>query len=160
MAETPPITFECRHQTTVSLAEIVDNILVLENWTTFTGWGPLPGIRAATFDSRTPELVGTKFRVVSTNGDQHTETITRWEPGRLLETRMADFPRSLRWMATHFIERWITEGDLARDGHHTVVRQFEMFPTSGMTRPLLRMIGFMMRQAVNRHSTAVLPAPA
>lgn len=158
MPDVKPILFECRRETTASLAEIVDHILSPENWTTFKGWGPLPGIRAATFENRTPELVGTKFRVVSTNGDRHAETITRWEPGRLLETRMDEFPRSLRWMATHFVERWTTEGDLARDGHHTVVRSFELHSTGHVARPMLGLIGLMMRKAVMLHSATVLPA--
>ncbi|HNO77468.1 MAG TPA: hypothetical protein PKN33_05350 [Phycisphaerae bacterium] len=156
MSSLAPITFECRRETTVSLTEIVDNILVPENWVAFTGWGPLPGIRTAKIEHRTPDLEGTRFRVISTNGDTHAETIIRWESDRVLEVRMDEFPSPLNRMATHFIERWSTVGNLMTAGHHTVVRSFELHPKRRAARPFLRLIGFMMRRAVNRHSAAVL----
>lgn len=80
MPDVKPIVFACRRETTASLAEIVDHILSPENWTTFKGWGPLPGIRSAALERRTPELVGTKFRVVSTNGDRHASSGRRSLP--------------------------------------------------------------------------------
>lgn len=159
MINVRPIQFECRRATVVPLTEIAENILILDNWTTFTGWGPLPGIRSATFEQRTPEFIGTKFRVVSTNGDTHAETITVWDPDRVLEIRMDEFPWLLSGMATHFVERWSTEGDLVADGHHTVVRTFQLHPKRRVTLPFLSLIRLMMRRAVDRHSAAVLAPP-
>lgn len=132
---------------------------MLENWVTFAGWGPLPGIKSASFERRTHDIVGTRFRVISTNGDTHAETITRWDPTRLLEIRMDEFPRPLSWIATCFVERWSTEGDLATDQHHTVVRSFELHPTRLTTRPILHLIRWMMSRAVEQHSAIVLPPP-
>lgn len=159
MPDLKPIRFQCRRETSVSLADIVDNILVLENWRTFTGWGPLPGIRNASFEVRTPDLVGTRFRVTGTNGDTHAETITVWNPGRVLEIRMDEFSWPLAAMATHFIERWSTEGNLDLDGAHTVVRSFDLYPKRRVTRPLLYLIRLMLRRAVERHSATVLAPP-
>jgi hypothetical protein len=53
-----PITFSCADTLALSPADIAGRILDLANWTDFTGYGVLPGIRAAEFEVRTPGVVG------------------------------------------------------------------------------------------------------
>ena len=159
MSSLRPVAFECRRETVMPLAEFAEGILILENWESFTGWGPLPGIRSASFEHRTPEIVGTRFRVVESSGDSHAETITAWEPDRQIEITMNEFPRPLSALSTHFIERFRAEGDLETAGRHTIIRSFELHPTRALARPALRLISVMLRRAIDRHSAQVLPAP-
>lgn len=149
-----PLRFECRRETTATLAEIAERVMDTDNWSSFTGWGPLPGIRRAAIERGTPELVGTRFRVVSTNGDTHAETIEAWDPERELVIRMDGFPSPLRWMATHFVERWSIEH--MPGGARTAVRSFAMHPTRRAWVPALWLIRSMLRRAVDRHNRAVL----
>jgi hypothetical protein len=41
--------------------DISRQILDITNWFDFKGYGPLPGIRAAGFEVRTPEIVGSRI---------------------------------------------------------------------------------------------------
>lgn len=156
-----PVSFACRRRTTTGLREIADGILDPENWSSFTGWGPLPGIRSARVITRTEGIVGTSFGVTDARGGMYTETITRWDVDSVLEIRMDGFARPLSGLATHFIERWRVEGGEADSsgvggGTRVVVRSFEMYPRSRIARPAVWLIGQMMRRAVDRHSARVL----
>ncbi|MGD9791332.1 MAG: hypothetical protein AB7Q00_10520 [Phycisphaerales bacterium] len=155
-----PVCFACRRRSRTTLQEIADAILDLENWSSFTGWGPLPGIRSARFVTRSVEFVGTVFAVTDTRGDTYTESITRWDPETILEIRMDGFVTPLSNLSTHFFERWTIEHDSGASSSETgmpvVVRSFEMYPKSRIARPALWFIGQMMRRAVDRHSARVL----
>ena len=50
-------------------------ILDLSKWPEFNGYGPLPGIREADFETKTDEIVGTKIRVTNRDGSTHVEEI-------------------------------------------------------------------------------------
>ena len=76
------ITFSCEETLAMPPEEIARQILDLDLWPGFEGYGPLPGIRAAEFEARTPEVVGTRIRVTNTDGSSHVEEIVEWEPDR------------------------------------------------------------------------------
>ena len=57
-----PVTFSCTASLPLALEEIANQILDLANWTSFTGYGPLPGIKAAEFEARPPGVVGKRGR--------------------------------------------------------------------------------------------------
>ena len=98
-----PITFSCS-ETLVIPPVIARQILDLDRWPEFQGYGVLPGIRAAQFEVRTPEVVGTRIRVTDTDGSTHVEQIVEWEPDRRLRLHMGEFrPRCPR-LATGFDE--------------------------------------------------------
>ena len=79
-------------------------ILDLGLWPSFQGYGPLPGIRAAEYEARTPEVVGTRIRVTDTDGSSHVEEIVEWEPDRRIRLRMGEFSPPLSHLATGFDE--------------------------------------------------------
>jgi hypothetical protein len=142
-----PITFTCRATLPFSPQQIVDSILDLANWPKFEGYGPLPGIKTAEFEVRTPEIVGTRIRVTSTDGSRHVEEIVDWQPEERLQQRMSDFSPPLSHLATHFVETW----DFRRDGDATnVIRSFELHPRSAWTTPLLWVIARLLKRAVDR----------
>jgi hypothetical protein len=89
-----PITFSCTETIPLTPEDIVGQILDLANWTDFKGYGVLPGIKAAEFETRTPGVVGTRIRVTNTDGSSHVEEIVEWEPDRYLRFDMKEFSHS------------------------------------------------------------------
>ncbi len=143
------VTFTITATLTTPPEEVGAAILDLSQWPTFTGWGPMPGIREAEFLERTEAVVGTRIGVTNTDGSRHVETITAWDLPRRIELRLDGFPRPLSWLATHFVESWDFEPD--GDGAWGAERRFEMHATSWLSRPMLMPIAWMMRKAVIRH---------
>jgi hypothetical protein len=143
-----PITFSCTETLPLAPEEIARQILDLANWTGFTGYGPMPGIKAAAFEVRTPTVIGTRIKVMNTDGSSHVEEIVEWEPERRLRLDMKDFSPPLSRLATGFVETW--EFERLGDGTR-VTRSFEMRPKSGLARPVLWLISFLLKRAVARH---------
>ena len=143
-----PITFSCSEILDIPPERVAEQILDLDLWPGFRGYGPLPGIRAAEFEVRTPEVVGTRIRVTDKGGSSHVEEIAEWEPGRRIRLRMGEFSPPLSRLATGFDETF----EFERVGGQTrVVRSFELHPRSRATRPLLWLISLLLRKAVARH---------
>ena len=123
-------------------------ILDLSKWPEFQGYGPLPGIKSAEFEVRTPDVVGTRIRVGNTDGSSHVEEITDWQPNRQLTLQLREFSPPLSRLATHMDETW----EFERMGNQTqVVRSFEIHAKSAVTRPAIWLISLMLRRAVARH---------
>jgi len=143
-----PITFTCTEAIPQPPEEIAAGILDVASWTDFVGYGPLPGIKEAVFDPRTPEIVGSLIRVANLDGSSHVEEIVVWEPRRRVELHMGSFSPPLSKLATHFIERWAFD----QEGEVTWVhRSFAMYARSWLTWPLLWLISWMLRSAIKRH---------
>jgi hypothetical protein len=53
-----PVRFACRAKLTLTPQRLAEHILDVERWRDFRGWGPIPGIRQAEFESRTPDIIG------------------------------------------------------------------------------------------------------
>ena len=70
-----PIRFSCTDTLALSSADIAGRILDLANWTEFTGYAVLPGIKAAVYEVRTPGVVGSRIRVTNTDGSSDVEEI-------------------------------------------------------------------------------------
>jgi len=143
-----PITFSCTETLPLAPEEIAGQILDLANWPGFTGYGPLPGIKAASFEARTPAVLGTRIKVTNTDGSSHVEEIVEWEPDRRLRLDMKDFSQPLSRLATGLVETW--EFERLGDGTR-VTRSFEMHPKSLLARPALWLISFLLKRAVARH---------
>jgi hypothetical protein len=138
-----PITFSCTETLPLAPEQIAGQILDLANWTDFKGYGVLPGIKAAAFEARPPAVVGTRIRVMNTDGSSHVEEIVEWEPARRLRLDMKDFSPPVSRLATGFVETWVFE----RLGHGThVTRSFERHAKSAFTRPVLWLISFLLKR--------------
>jgi hypothetical protein len=143
-----PITFACEETLHQTPAEIAAQILDLTNWPDFPGYGPLPGIRAAEFELRTPDVVGSRIRVTNTDGSRHVEEIVEWRPDQRVRLKMHDFSPPVSRLATSFDEIW----EFQRNGDKTrVVRSFMLHPKSAGARPLLWLISLLLRRAVALH---------
>ena len=62
-----------------SSQEICREILDTERWSEFKGYSILPGIEKAQFETKTPELVGSRIKVQNTDGSSHVEEIIEWD---------------------------------------------------------------------------------
>lgn len=142
------VRFTCRAVLRSSPNEIAERILDLGNWTNFRGYGCLPGIRSARFETRTPDVVGTRIAVVNTDDSRHVEEIVEWNPAHRIILKMHEFTPPLSRLATHIDETW-TFGAHA-DGTH-VDRGFALHPTSWFAGLMLRLVAPLLRRAVDRH---------
>jgi hypothetical protein len=143
-----PITFSCTETLPLAPEEIAGQILDIANWPGFTGYGPLPGIKAAQFEARPPAVIGTRIRVRNTDGSSHVEEIVEWEPEHRLRLDMKEFSPPLSRLATRFEELWEFE---RLGGGTRVARSFKLYPKSFFARPVLWLISFVLKRAVARH---------
>lgn len=146
--KTKPVTFACEVTLCSTPQEIVEKILTPENWTDFNGYLVLPGIKSAEFESRTPDVIGTRIRVTNTDGSTHLEQIVAYEPDRKLVMELKEFSRPLSSLATAFEETW----DFRREHDAThVTRSFQLTAKSPLKRPLLTVISVLLKRAIARH---------
>jgi hypothetical protein len=144
-----PITFSCDELLAGTPSEIAHQILDLSRWPHFQGYGPIPGIASASFDRRTDDVVGTRIRVTSTDGSGYVEEIASWEPNSKVVIEMKEFSGPLSGLATGITETWRFEEIGA--GQTKVVRSFQMFPKSLLTKAALYLASVALKQAIIRH---------
>ena len=143
-----PITFSCKETLVLTPEDIARQILDVNKWLDFKGFGPLPGIKVAEFEVRTPDIVGSRIRVTNTDGSKHVEEIVEWQPDFRLQLHMKDFSVPLSRLATRIEETW----EFERVGNETkVTRSFQMYAKSAWSWPLLWMISFILKRAIARH---------
>lgn len=145
---TKPITFHCHKHIPHTGEDICNAIANVDAWSQFGGYGVLPGIQSAAYETRTENMVGSRIRVRNTDGSGHVEDIYRWVPGQAVAMKLHEFTRPLSLLATHFTEEWSLQP--ASQGT-AVTRSFQMYPTRSMTRPFLWLISQLFRRAIARH---------
>jgi hypothetical protein len=147
-----PIVITCEEVLPQRGAEIAARLLELDRWPEFRGFGPLPGIRMAEFTHVTPEVEGTRIKVINTDRSSHVEEVIEWHPERKVRLRLSHFSRPLEQWATHFEERWEFFPHHASQQEQTrVVRTMELHVRSAAARIPLRMIAWLLKQALTRH---------
>lgn len=143
-----PIRFRCEAPLLITRDALFAGIRDTDSWTTFTGYGPLPGIRSAVYEIRTESMVGSVIRVTNTDGSTHRESITTWEPGRKITLEFSDFSRPLSMLAGRFTESW----SFAEINGTTVVRRdMVLYPRTVLARPLVWLIARILRRALSHH---------
>ena len=143
------VRFSCRAEFAMSPEDVSARVIDVDRWSDFRGWGPLPGIRKAEFIEKTGGVLGSRVRVENTDGSTHVEEIAEWDPGRRVALRMDGFGPPLSRLAESFYETLDLE---AAGGGTLMVRSFEMVPTGMMARPLLVVISWMLKKAVERQN--------
>lgn len=143
-----PISLSCVAKFPYPPESIAEQILDLEKWSEFKGYGPLPGIKRAEFEIKTTEIVGTRIRVTNSDGSSHVEEITVWRPNERIELQFGWFSPPLSRLATHFIESL----EFTTDGSITIVkRSMHLYPKSIWAAPILWMISFPLQRALSLH---------
>lgn len=128
--------------------DIAEQILDVNRWPEFKGYGMLPGIKVAEFEVKTPQVVGSRIRVTNTDGSSHVEQIVEWKPDVRLRLHMHEFSPPLSRIATEFDETWDFEciGKTTR-----AIRSFELHAKSTLSRPVLWCISILLKKAISRH---------
>jgi len=143
-----PVVFECQATIALTGQQISEQILDLSRWPEFAGYGLLPGIKAAEFEERTSEVVGTRIQVHNNDGSRHVEQITEWDPDRTLCMEFGDFTPPLSVLADKFVERW----EFQAAGTQTdVTRSFELHARSLLFRPVFQIVAIFLRRAIVQH---------
>jgi hypothetical protein len=143
-----PITFLCEDTLSLTPDEIVGLIMDTSNWCKFRGYGPIPGIKSAEFDVRTPAIVGSRVRVTETNGSTHVEEFVEWQQGQRLRQVFSEFSPPLSRLAAGMEETW----EFSRIGDKTrVLRSFKLLPKSALARPFLWLIALLLKRAIARN---------
>ena len=147
-----PITFTCHETLPLAPEEIAQQILDVAKWPDFRGYGPIPGIKSAEFETRTPNVVGSRIRVTNLDGSSHVEEIVQWEPDRRLQLQMGDFSKPLSRLAASFVETW----EFERVCNETkAIRSFELNAKSALAKLVLWFISFFLKRAIVRHLTEI-----
>lgn len=142
------IRFACEDILPLPSEAIARQILDLTRWPDFHGYGPIPGIHSAQFDVQTPQIIGTRIRVLNLDGSSHVEEMVEWQPQERIRLEMKEFSPPLSRLASRFEEIWefTSTGDGTR-----VVRSFLLHPKSLLGRLALQMIRFFLKAAIARH---------
>jgi hypothetical protein len=120
---------------------VFDHTIRPENFGSFEGFGPIPGIRSATYVTHGPVGVGSRRRVLNTDGSEHSEEITHFEAPRRHNSRIFDIRPPFALIVRFLEDDWIFEdsGDRTR-----IQREFRIdarplaLPIAVLLLPLLR----------------------
>lgn len=151
-----PICFKCEATSRIPVTEMFRSIADVSKWTTFTGYGPLPGVKSASYRTRTDTMVGSVIHVQNTDGSQHDEEITEWIPGEAITMRFTNFSPPLSKLATHFTEHWTFR---VTPDHSRISRQLKLYPKSAFARPALWFISKLLKPGIARHLNIITRTP-
>ncbi len=143
-----PITFQRRQFFRQAPGEIAAEFADVNRWKEFEGYGLLPGIAHAEYETRTPHMIGSRVRVHNRDGSQHVEDVVDWQPDQRIVIKLHQFTPPLSRLASHVVEEWTLA---PQDGSTLVTRSFQMYPTSALARLPLWLIARLFSRAVAVH---------
>jgi len=143
------INLSVAFETSLSPDDSIREILDVEKWITFKGYGPIPGVASAKSVASEGSIIGTKIFVENTDGSKHIETITSYVPQQSLEMHISNFTSPMQILATHFVERWEFYGNSTP---YFVTRTFQLYPKSKLTFIPLWIISWFLKVAIARHT--------
>lgn len=137
-------------QLAASPSAVFDAIVDLSRWSSFRGYGPLPGIVRASLPEGECMREGARVRVENTDGTVHHEVVRVFEPGRRYVVRMEVSPSAAR-VLRHVDETVELEPTAA--GGTEMRRTFEIVPRAWFTTPLCWLVARgPLRRAVDAHN--------
>ena len=144
-----PISLEVKKNISLTAKEICLKIAEVENWNDFNGYAMLPGIEKAEYEHQMDEMIGSRISVLNSDGSQHIEEILEWEDGKRILMKLHKFSPPLSKFSTHFIEEW--DFVSAKKNKTIVMRKFQIFPKSFLTRPFMWFISVFFKKAIIIH---------
>jgi hypothetical protein len=143
-----PITFQYYKIIPKSAVHICTEIADVARWSEFGGYGMMPGIAHAAYETQTADMVGSRIRVRNTDGSEHVEEIYKWVWGEEVAMKFTGFTPPLSRLATHFTEEWHLQ---EQEEGTAVTRRFALYATRPLARPVLWLISLLFRRAIARH---------
>lgn len=132
---------------------IFGGIVDLSKWSAFRGYGPLPGIREATLPEGEQLGLGSRVRVLNTDGSVHHEVVRTFEPHQKYSVVMELSPP-----ASYLMDRIEEDVELTETptGGTRMTRTFTTVPRSVITAPLVWLIThLLLRNAVRCHNQLI-----
>lgn len=127
-----------------SSQEICAEFLDTSRWPEFKGYAFLPGIEQAHFETKTPDVIGSRIKVKNTDGSSHVEEIIAWDVLNRIAVKFQEFDSPLRNLATHFIEVWEFRD---ATGGTAITRSMLLYPKGIASRLMLIPISRLMKKA-------------
>lgn len=143
-----PIEIVTKTRTKMTSKEICNLILDVDLWSSFKGYLFLPGIKSASFELKTENIVGSKIRVISSDNSSYIEEIIEWDIKNKVSLKFIEFSPPLDNYATHFIET--IEFKILSD-ETEVIRKMTMYPKSMIGKFILIPISRLMKKALINH---------
>jgi hypothetical protein len=124
------------------------------NFTCFTGYGPIPGITRARYETPGPPRLGAIRRIEKTDGTEHREEITVFEAPVRHTSRITGLTPPFSWLVREAADDWRFR---AEGSALTVVERTFVFE---LTTPLVAPIAWLilhlfMKEAIRRDMTAI-----
>lgn len=154
-------SFETVSRYSAPVAAAFAYVIDLSKWSSFTGYGPMPGIVEASLPAGEPVKLGARIRVRNTDGSVHHEVVQAFEPPAPGSARARYAVRMELVPPAALLMRQIDEEVLFEtDGTGTrITRRFETVPRSILTAPIVWLIThLLLRPAVDRHNANVAAA--
>lgn len=147
MPDYQPVTVET--PCPVPPAKAFDVIAPIDLPLIFTGWGPLPGVRAVHDQSGPWDAAGRSRTVELTDGSRAAERIIEHTPPHSFAYELTGFTGPLAWLVTRVRGEWT----FTPDGTGSIVRwTYSFFPRRGRT-PVVRWV---LTPVWRRYATATL----
>lgn len=134
-----PIEIKIIGYTQKPFQEICLELLDTARWSEFEGYFILPGIESACFETKTPDMVGSRIKVQNKDGSSHVEEIIEWNVVNKVALRFQEFDSPLKHLATHFVETWRFR---ELDNRTEISRIMTMYPKG--------LIGWLMSVPISR----------
>ena len=131
-----------------SASDVFDHTNDVANFTSFAGFGPIPGIREARYMDPGQPTLGSRREVLKTDGTMHIEEITAFDRPHRHTTRITGLKPPFSWLVRSGQDDWEL---LLEAGGTRVVRRFSFDLTSPAAYPVAALLLYMfMREAVRR----------
>jgi hypothetical protein len=143
------LTLRARHQFDFPPERLFDFTNDAANFVSFVGFGFVPGIRSARYETEEPPRLGSRRRILKTDGTEHLEEIIAFERPVLHGSRISALSPPLSWLVRSGEDTWRFRAEGASG---TAVERTFSFE---LTSPLAAVVAFpllhlFMRVAVRR----------
>lgn len=123
------------------------------NFISFAGYGPIPGILHARYETPGPPRLGSIRRIQKTDGTEHVEEITVFERPSRHVSRITGFEAPFSWLVREGSDDWTFQGS---GGLTVVERTFTFELTTVFVAPVAWVLMHFMKEAVRRDLTNIM----
>ena len=130
-----------------SRSVVMEHLSDIRAMVDFVGYGPVPGIKQATWLTEGGFREGARRQIENLDGSRHEETIIEVSADRIVE-RAHGFTSPIRLLVHELVDTFVlTE----REGITELQRIFVLHLRHGWYWPLGAMLAFCLRRALRRH---------
>jgi hypothetical protein len=128
---------------------ILDEMMHVENWSSFQGEGIIPGIKQASFVKKMDTHIGCIIKVENSDGSSHIEEFLEYEKDRYLKIKMHQFSKPLSLFAEYFIEEWLFE---KQEFTYFLNRTLTLYGKGFFSNLFLSLVAKFLKKAIEKHT--------